>query len=133
MEEKSEIRVGGEVRLDTVPVGSVSALRYKNLDELMRVALEAAKKPRKGVSLWNTALLKKPIDSAVKIYQDANVVHPLFHALKALEADEIEAEKNRLAYDEVKRLNVRAGDFEAASADLLDRLESKKNGTRSLG
>ncbi len=101
-----------------IPVVSISALRYKNLDELMRVALEASKKPRKGVSLWNTASLKKPIDSAVKIYQDANVAHPLFHALKALEADEIEAEKNRLAYDEVKRLNVNAGDFEAASADL---------------
>lgn len=101
-----------------VPVVKISALRYTGLDNLMKTALEAASHLRKGVSVWNTGSEKENIAKAVKIYTDANVENPLFHAIKALEGDEIESQKNKLAYDEVSKLGVKAEDFEATTADL---------------
>lgn len=101
-----------------VPVVPISALRNQGLDELMKQAMAAAATKREGRSVWNTGSLTQNIEAAEKIYRDANVLNPLFHAIKALEGDEIEEEKNKLAYDEVKKLNVNPDDFEATSADL---------------
>ncbi len=101
-----------------VPVVPVSALRYENLDQLMAQAILAAQKPREGVSVWNTGSEREHIASALTIYQNANVENALFHAMKALEGDELEEKDNKLAYDAVKRLGIDAESFEASSADL---------------
>ncbi len=101
-----------------VPVVPISALRYTNLDELMRQAMSAASLKREGRSVWNTGSERENIQKAVKIYTDGSVDNALFHAMKALEGDELEAKDNKLAYDEVQRLGINAEDFEATSADL---------------
>lgn len=101
-----------------VPVVPISALRYENLDTLMKEALSAASLKRDGVCCWNTGSERENIQKAVKIYQDANCENPLFHAIKALEGDELEEKDNRLAFAEVKKMDVSAEDFEATSADL---------------
>lgn len=101
-----------------IPVVPVSALRYENLDRLMTVAIQTASKPREGISVWNTGSEREHIEQAVSIYRDANVDNALFHAMKALEGDELEEKDNKLAYEAVKKLDVNPEDFEANSADL---------------
>ena len=101
-----------------VPVVPISALRYDNLDELMKNALSAASVKREGVSVWNTGSERENIEKAVKIYEDANCENALFHAMKSLEGDELEEKDNKLAFQEVQALGVSKDDFEATSADL---------------
>ena len=101
-----------------VPVIPISALRYDNLDELMKNAMSAASLKREGCSVWNTGSEKENIAKACKVYEDANCENALFHAIKALEGDELEEKDNKLAYDAVKALGVDKDDFEATSADL---------------
>lgn len=101
-----------------VPVVPISALRYDNLDELMKNALSAASVKREGISVWNTGSERENIEKAVKIYEDANCENALFHAMKALEGDELEEKDNKLAFQEVHALGVSKDDFEATSADL---------------
>jgi len=100
-----------------IPVVPISALRYENLDLLMKKAIAAAEKKRTGLSLWAYKELKEPIDKAVGIYRAAEIENPLFHALKALEGDDLEKSKNPVAYQDVEKLNVPSEDFEAKSAD----------------
>lgn len=101
-----------------VPVILISALRYKNLDELMEEAFQTAKKPRKGKVYWDKSDFADVIDKATRIYEGENIDNPLFHAIKALEGDEREAEKNKVAFEAVKAFHVNAEDFEAKTADL---------------
>ena len=100
-----------------VPVIEISALRYQHLDELMDMAFEAAKKPRQGSIYWNKGPYAESIAKAESVYRSENIEHPLFHALKALEGDEIEEAKNKVAFQAVKALNVNPEGFEAQSAD----------------
>lgn len=100
-----------------IPVVKVSALRSKNLDQLMEAAFNAAQKERKSSLLWADKDSKKKIDEATEIYKKDNVANPVFHAVKALEGDEIEAEANKLAYGEVNKAYPEAVDFQAESAD----------------
>jgi len=100
-----------------VPVISVSALKRTNLKELMTKAIETAKTPREGKIVWGQNELESPIEEAVKIYRDAGVDNPVFHAVKALENDEIEHKKNEIIAAKARE-NVPEGlDFEAKSAD----------------
>lgn len=100
-----------------VPVVPISALRFDNLDGLMKEAIAASKNKREGRSFWNYGNRKEAIDKAVEIYKAAEISNPLFHAIKALEGDEIEQEKNAEAYNQVKELNIPVDEFEAESAD----------------
>ena len=100
-----------------VPVISISALRNSNLDDLMKLAIQASAKKREGVSLWAKEEEEKEILKAAEIYQAANVENARFHAIKALEGDELEAEKNKLAYVEVNKLYPNVQQYEADSAD----------------
>lgn len=114
-----------------VPVVSISALKRKGLDELMSVAIATATHPRKGRVIWEAGELQEAIDKATKIYRDENVENPVFHAVKALENDEIELKINpalaQKAMDETKDVK----DFEAKSADYRYRYISKElSGTR---
>lgn len=100
-----------------VPIVLVSALRKSNLDLLMSTAVEVAKNKRVGVSPWANKDIDEDIASAKAIYEEENIANPLFHAIKALEGDEIEEERNKNAFDKVAKLNVNRDDFEANSAD----------------
>ena len=98
-----------------VPVVAISALRDKGLDDLVNAIEKAAKTTRIGSSV-----IKDPIlEEAKKIYAEANIEHPLFHAIKALEKDEIELSENRVAAGKVLALGDATGkDYEAEIADL---------------
>lgn len=100
-----------------VKVVKISALRNKGLDELMAVAAQVATTKREGKSFWDYGEYASKVDEAVAIYKKEEVSDPLFHAIKALEGDEIEAEKNKLAFEKVKELGVNIDEFEANSAD----------------
>jgi len=102
-----------------VPVVEISALKYQGLDQLMEAAIIASTQKRMGVSVLSEGSEALEITRALKIYQDAKIENPLFHGVKALESDEIEALihpaevlKVQEGYDKTK------GDFEAISADL---------------
>lgn len=74
-----------------VPVVKISALEEDNLKELMERAFDASEKKREGVSILENKDLKH-LDGDVKIaFKGKKVENPLFHAIKLVENDEIEA------------------------------------------
>ena len=101
------------------PVVSISALRRKNLDVLMSTAIIAANEPRKGTSLLSNGKYAKAIEKAKELYEEQEVSHPLFHAIKALENDELECEKNAEIAKKARQnlSNSQLESFEADSAD----------------
>lgn len=100
-----------------VPVVEISALRNTNLDLLMTQAMTVAGKKRNGISIWAGKEDKAVIEKAKSFYDAANVNDSLFHAVKALEGDELEAKKNKLAYEEVNKEFPSTEEYEADSAD----------------
>lgn len=98
-----------------VPVISISALKSVGLDELMMKVNEVASSSRKGVSYLP---YKETLEKASKIYEDKKVSSPLFHAIKALEKDELELEDNKEASEEVIKACENDGvDYESSIAD----------------
>ena len=96
-----------------VKVVSISALRNKGLDELMEAVSKA--KERKGTSFLP---FKETLEKAKKIYEDNHIDSPLFHAVKALEKDELEEKENKVAYNEVNDLvKDDKVDYESSIAD----------------
>lgn len=116
-ENKQEIDVDALSNKLGVPVIGISALRKKNLDELMDLAVKTAATPREGVSEWADKKDAASIEKAIKAYENENVENARFHAIKALEGDELEKEKNAKAFETVAKLEVNAEEFEADSAD----------------
>ena len=102
-----------------VPVVAISALKQNNLSELMSVAIEAAKSGRKGFSVLSEGKYAKDIKQAVILYEDQEVSHPLFHAIKALENDEKELEANPELVKKAQEILAKGKqeDFEADTAD----------------
>ena len=100
-----------------VPVVAISALRERNLDDLMEEAVKAAGHAREGKMLWDAKEEQSAIEQARAIYEKEKIANPLFHCLKALEGDEVEEKKNGNAFALVKGLGVDTEAFEAASAD----------------
>ena len=101
------------------PVIAISALHQNNLDNLMSIAIKAASSPRKGSTILSSGKYAKAVEKACKIYADQEMSHPLFHAIKGLENDEIEAEKNPELVKKCQEI-LKEGiltDFEADSAD----------------
>lgn len=116
-ENKQSIDVDALSKKLGVPVIGISALRKKNLDQLMELAVKTAKSPRKGVSLCVGKNDEALIEKAMKSYEDMGIDDPRFHAIKALEGDDLEKEKNAPAYKEVDSLETNHEDYEADSAD----------------
>lgn len=116
-ESKQEIEIQALAEKLGVPVIGVSALRKKNLDELMELAIKTAEKARTGVSPWAGKEDAALIEKAIEAYAAEGVENPRFHAIKALEGDELEKEKNAKAFEAVAKLGVNAEEFEADSAD----------------
>ena len=97
-----------------VPVVAISALRNNGLDELMDKVIEVSKKSRVG----NTILSFDKIKEASKIYEDNNVNSPIFHAVKALEKDELEEKDHKDEFAKVQALVENdEKDYEADIAD----------------
>ena len=113
LEKKNQgVDVAGLSKKLGVPVIEISALKNRGLHHLMEVACAAGDKSRSGT----TILKDKRVDEAKKIYQEDNIADPLFHAIKALEGDELEKETNKNTY---QKANILAKDteFDAVSAD----------------
>lgn len=117
-EQKITIDAEGLSKKLGVPVVSISALRRKNLDELIEKAIEASKEKREGVNLWaSSSETSEKIQKAKEIYANEGVENCLFHATKALEGDDLEKEKNSKACEKVQELYSSFEEFEASSAD----------------
>ena len=101
-----------------VPVVEISALRGKGLDEMMRVAAKAADSPRKGVSFaGENSGISGLYRSAYALYEQAGVNNAAFRAVKALEGDELEKNKNPRIVEQIERLCEEGTDYEALVAD----------------
>jgi len=74
-----------------VPVVKISALEEANLKELMERAFEASEKKREGVSILENKDLKHLVGDVKIVFKDKKMENPLFHAIKLVENDEIEA------------------------------------------
>ena len=107
-----------------VPVVGISALKEENLDTLMKKALDASNKTRKGLSVIKDEKISSLIKKIEAEYQNKNVQNSLFHATKLIENDEIEVKNNEnlvSIIDEYKKDNYSNSedtDFEATIADL---------------
>ncbi len=74
-----------------VPVVKISALEEANLKELMERTFEASEKKREGVSILENKDLKHLVGDVKIAFKGKKVENPLFHAIKLVENDEIEA------------------------------------------
>jgi ferrous iron transport protein B len=98
-----------------VPVVEVSALKKQGLDVLMEAARKVSESPRKGRTILP---FKEILGKAQAIYENLGVSSPLFHAVKALEKDELEQSENKEAGQQVLPLLPSEGpDYEAEIAN----------------
>lgn len=95
-----------------VPVVEISALKNKGIHHLMEIASAAADSKREGTTILNDGY----ISEAKKIYESEGIANPLFHAIKALESDELESQINKNVYARANEL-VKGVEFDAVSAD----------------
>ncbi len=76
-----------------VPVVEISALKGKNINQLMKVAYDVSQKPRKGSSvIESSGLLKSLFQKTLTLYGEESCQNKVFHAVKMLEADELEVQ-----------------------------------------
>ncbi len=75
-----------------VRVVKISALEEDNLKTLMEVAYEASSSPREGRSILRDENLNHLIGDVKIAFKGKKVENPLFHAVKLVENDEIEAQ-----------------------------------------
>ncbi len=85
-----------------VPVVCISAVKEEGIDELMKVAYEASLKKREGKTVLEGTALTHLIRDVKAAFTGLDVKHPLFHALKLIENDELETKDHE---DLVKIVN----------------------------
>lgn len=106
-----------------VPVVKISALRNKNLNELMDKAYNESKKQRRGYSVLEECDIAHLIADVKTALTGENVANPLFHAVKLVEGDELEVSMHKDVLgivDEFKKTyqnEIFGDDFEALIAD----------------
>lgn len=83
-----------------VPVVLLSALRNKGIGDLVSAIRKASASKRGGRSIVDLPLVEK----AAAIYREKGIESPLFHAVKALEQDEIEFKEYPEAANEAAAL-----------------------------
>lgn len=106
-----------------VPVIEISALKSENLDDLMSEAYKASTRTRDAKTVIEDKNLLHLINDVVIAFKGKGVEHPLFHAIKLVEMDEIEVnmhpdlvpmvEEFKKTFDD----EVFGNDFEAIVAD----------------
>ena len=84
-----------------LPVIKVSALKQTGLDELMQAAYAESKKQRKAVTFLEDEQIKHLVNDVRIALKGQNVKHPLFHAIKLIEGDNIEVEMHPNAIEMV--------------------------------
>ncbi len=115
-EKKLESKIG-------LPVVSISALREKGLDKLMKVAFQAAKKKREGATVLSGSALTHLIGDCKIALEGQGVENALFHAVKLAELDELEVAAHPASAKMVEEFKktfsdeVFGSDFEAIVAD----------------
>lgn len=106
-----------------VPIVKISALRNKNLNELMDKAYNESKKQRRGYSVLEECDIAHLIADVKTALTGENVANPLFHAVKLVEGDELEVSMHKDVLgivDEFKKTyqnEIFGDDFEALIAD----------------
>ena len=106
-----------------VPVVEISALKEEGLDLLMERAVEIADKGRKAKTVLENSGLRHLIRDIEIAFTALKVDDPLFHAIKLVELDELEAKNHPdlvesvEAYKETFHDDVFGDDFEAIVAD----------------
>ena len=100
-----------------VPVVTISALKNKGIKELMHETDKVSNSVRKGTTVLDQTASKDAVDAARAVYEAKGIANPLFHAIKALEKDEIELEINKVAASEAADASKFDGEFDEVSAD----------------
>ena len=114
-----------------VPVIKISALKEQGLAELMDRGYEACLSERKGETVLESSPLAHLIGDVRIALKGQGVPNPLFHAVKLVENDSIEAEMHKETLpmiDEFKKTfedDVFGDDFEALVADARYKYISK--------
>lgn len=109
-----------------VPVIPVSALKKDNLHAMMEQAIAISKTKRTGRSILEDTSQKGNVEAAKEVYVKAGVDNPLFHAIRAMENDEMESKRNPAEVKRVKDLYQGEEQFESISANLRYRYITKK-------
>ena len=73
-----------------VPVVLISAVKEDGIEELMKVAYQASLTKREGKTVLEGTALVHLIKDVKAAFTGIGVAHPLFHALKLIENDELE-------------------------------------------
>lgn len=73
-----------------IPVVCISAQKEENLDELMEVAYKVSLEKRKGKTVLAESSLEHLIGDCKAAFKGLDIAHPLFHAIKLIEMDELE-------------------------------------------
>ena len=106
-----------------LPVVEISALKEDHLDELMKVAYSASLKPRAAKTILQGTDLKHLIKDCTTAFNGLRVTHPLFHAIKLAELDDLEAKDHPElvaivdAFKQTYEDEVFGNDIEAVIAD----------------
>ena len=109
-------KISKELGVKVVPI---SALRKGNIDDLVKVAIEESKKKKVANTNWiNDKKILDIVNKATELYKKENISNSTFHAIKALEKDDIEKERNSKLFDKVSSLSSSIEDFESTSANL---------------
>ena len=74
-----------------LPVVEISALKEEHIDELMKVAYKTCQSKREAKTILQGTDLKHLIKDCTTAFNGLRVTHPLFHAIKLAELDELEA------------------------------------------
>ena len=74
-----------------LPVVEISALKEEHIEELMKVAYQASLNKRKATTVLQGTDLKHLIKDCTTAFNGLRVTHPLFHAIKLVELDDLEA------------------------------------------
>lgn len=105
------------------PVVAISAVKESGIDTLMAEAYKTSLNKRTGTSVLSESSIGNLITTITNSYKSENVKHPLFHAVKLIENDEIEL-KDHEEYvkliDEFKKTyndETFGNDLEAVAAD----------------
>ena len=109
-----------------LPAVPISAARNEGIDELMQTVFKTAREvSRKGVCICPDNKLRRSVYYIADILSKNGCEHPVFHAVKLIEGDEIEVKDHKELMFKVEGLrseiNLKpelAGDFEAAIADM---------------
>lgn len=124
--EKSGNRIDAKLLEEQlgVPVVEISALKEKNLKDLVVAAVVSGRKKRKGKTFIEDEKIREIIEIVAKKMEKEDIENSLFHAVKLCEMDDIEVEKHKSILPLVKKFKqnynseIFGSDLEAIIADL---------------